>query len=182
VEKGLSGTMNHHILKIVITGPESTGKSTLSEQLAKHFNTIFVPEYARDYITQLDRSYVFEDVEYIARKQVEEVKEFECQANRILFLDTYLIITKVWFEEVYQQCPVWLHKAIKESDIDLFLLCKTDLPWIQDNVRENGGKKREYLFQVYVDELRYYGFPYRMVEGFNETRLKNAISIIDELL
>jgi NadR type nicotinamide-nucleotide adenylyltransferase len=174
--------MSHSPLKIVITGPEATGKTTLAAQLAAHYRTVFVPEYAREYIEQLNRPYVFEDLEHIARRQIKEVEIFENQANRILFLDTYLIITKVWFDIVYKKCPFWVVEAIKRSDIDLFLLCQSDLPWTPDSVRENGGEMREKLFQIYKTELEHFGFNYGIVEGFEKVRLEKAIDLIDDKL
>ena len=176
MEKGLQ---NNKILKIVITGPESTGKSTLSEQLAKQYNTIFIPEYARTYVGNLTRPYTYNDVEHIAHQQVKEMKEYECKANGILFIDTYLIITKVWFDVVYQRCPYWLVEVLKQSHIDLFLLCNTDLPWEPDGIRENGGEMREKLFHIYQRELNNFSLPYAIVEGKGDKRLENAIELVN---
>ena len=103
-------------------------------------------------------------------------------ANNILFLDTYLIITKVWFNVVYKKTPKWLDRSIRNSNIDLFLLCNTDVPWIPDLIRENGGEMREYLFNTYQNELEYYGFNYQIVKGSEEKRLVNAITLVDDYL
>jgi len=170
------------VIKVVITGPESTGKSTLCEQLARHYETIFIPEYARYYVENLGRSYTFEDVEHVARTQINEIKKYERIANKILFLDTYLIITKVWFDVVYKKCPAWVVNAIKQTDIDLFLLCDTDIPWKPDGVRENGGEMREKLFNIYQHELEEFGFLYSVLKGEGEKRLENAISVIDDFI
>jgi NadR type nicotinamide-nucleotide adenylyltransferase len=167
------------ILKIVITGPESTGKSTLSEQLAKHYNTVFIPEYARSYVENLNRPYTYADVEHIAHQQVEDIQVYERKANKILFLDTYLIITKVWFEVVFQRCPEWVIGAIHQSHIDLFLLCSTDLPWEPDNVRENGGEMREKLYHIYKQELEKFNFTVEVIGGIGNQRLANAVNAID---
>jgi len=176
------GSQSSKILKIVVTGPESTGKSTLSEQLAKHYHTVFIPEYARTYVENLGRPYAFADVEKIAYRQIEEVKEFAIKANGLLFLDTFLIITKVWFDVVYQKCPEWLIKAIRHCDIDLFLLCTTDLPWEPDDVRENGGEMREKLFKIYQQELINFNLPYAIIEGKGAKRLENAVRLINEYI
>jgi NadR type nicotinamide-nucleotide adenylyltransferase len=170
------------ILNVVVTGPESTGKSTLAIQLAKHYNTIFIPEYARTFVESLDRPYTYEDIEHIARRQVQDLKEYQSNARNILFLDTYLIITKVWFEVVYQRCPGWLVEAIQYPDISLFLLCSTDIPWEPDPVRENGGEMREKLFHIYQQELEKFGFPYRVITGIGPERLENAIRLVDSYL
>ena len=182
METGHTKSIGKHPLKVVITGPESTGKSTLAESLANHYNTVFVPEYARNYVENLNRPYQYSDLEFIANKQVEDLAKHTPLANNILFLDTYLIITKVWFEVVYKKMPEWLDNAIRKSDIDLFLLCNTDIPWTPDGVRENGGEMREYLFHQYKKELEHYGFDYRIVGGLDEQRQKEAIVYIDDFL
>ncbi len=165
--------------RIVISGPESTGKTELSVALAKAIGTICVPEYARSYIERLDRPYTFHDVEMIARVQAAMETEFaENASNGILFFDTWFIITKVWFDVVYGHCPQWIIDHISSSEIDLFLVCSTDLPWVADRVRENGGERREGLFRQYCSEILSFGFKYEIVEGVGEERLQNALEIL----
>lgn len=170
------------VKRIVLIGPESTGKTELAEFLAKKFNTIYVPEYAREYVEKLENKYTFNDVEKIARKQVELENELEKKANSILFYDTFLIITKVWFQVVFNKVPVWIEQKIKSSKIDLFLLCNTELPWIKDNVRENGGEMREKLFSTYRQELENYGFKYTIINGVGNNRYNNALSLVNDFL
>jgi NadR type nicotinamide-nucleotide adenylyltransferase len=171
--------MTDPIKKIVITGPESTGKSTLTKELAQHYHTVSIPEYARYFVENLKRPYQYADIEHIARMQIEELKQFQAQANNYLFLDTYLIITKVWFDFAFGKAPHWLIQHLKKNEIDLFLLCSPDLPWIPDSVRENGGEMRMKLFDIYKNELEDFGFNYKIIEGFDETRKSNAINAID---
>ena len=166
---------------IVITGPESTGKTTLAAQLAGHFNGEFVPEYARSYVENLNRSYTYKDVEYIARKQIEAFSKYEKVTGKPVFFDTFLIITKVWFTFVYKKYPAWLPEAISASHVDLFLLCNTDLPWVPDGVRENGGEVREQLFQMYKEELETCGFSYKIVTGEGQERINRAINYVYSL-
>jgi len=182
MEEGFTDARRMNPLKVVITGPESTGKSTLAEQLASHYKTVFVPEYARTYVEKLERPYVYKDLEYIAKRQIEDLEKYKPLANNILFLDTFLIITKVWFNIVYKKQPEWLDKSIRKCNIDLFLLCNTDLPWEPDLVRENGGEMREKLFLLYQKELEHYGLNYRIVEGFGEDRVSNSIAFVDKFL
>ena len=182
MEKRFKNAVGKRPLKVVITGPESTGKSTLAESLARHYKTVFIPEYARTYVENLNGPYNYSDLEHIAKRQVQDVEKYSTLANNILFLDTYLIITKVWFNVVYKKEPIWLDDSIRKSDIDLFLLCSTDVPWQPDPIRENGGEMREYLFLQYKTELELYGFNYRILKGLGENRLTNAIAFVDELL
>ena len=167
---------------IAITGAESTGKSNLARELSEHYGAPFIPEYARDYIQNLDRKYTFEDVEYIAQKQVEQYNDLIKSDFQVIFLDTWLLITKVWFEVVFGRVPHWIENELKNTKIDLFLVCDTDLPWISDPVRENGGENRERLQEKYISEIGKYGFPYEIIQGMNGTRVQNAISVIDRIL
>ena len=165
----------NRLRKIVITGPESTGKTELSEALAVKLNARWIPEFARIYVEKLGRPYQFSDLEIIARYQIQqEREESEKAGDGILIFDTWLIITKIWFEVVYGKSPEWLEGHIASSKIDLFLVCRPDLPWIADPVRENGGEMRDKLFDRYCREIEKYGFKLEIVEGFGEVRLNNA--------
>ena len=165
--------------KVVVTGPESTGKSILSEELAFRLDACWIPEFARTYVEALARPYNYEDVEAIARHQAEEEgRQSEAIGQGILIMDTWLIITKIWFEVVYGTVPGWIGDYISTANIDLFLVCRPDLPWIPDPVRENGGEMRQKLFDRYCEEIVKYGFKYEIVEGFGEARLNNALRLL----
>lgn len=168
-------------IKIVITGAESTGKSILSKALSNHYGQPWIPELARDYVEKLGRPYTYNDIELIGRLQIEEEQKL-ASGTRLLFFDTWLIITKVWFEFVYGKSPLWLHDYISKSAIELFLVCDTDIPWISDPVRENGGETREILQKMYIGQLESYGFDYKIVSGAGEMRTQNAITYVDILL
>lgn len=178
MEKGIE----KEIKRIVLIGAESTGKTELSEFLSGKYNTVSVPEYAREYIENLKRPYTYTDVEYIADKQIELENEYYQKADKILFYDTYLIITKIWFKLVFNKVPDWIDKKIKDSNIDLFLLCNNDIPWIPDPVRENGGEMREKLFKIYKEELNQFGFNYEIVKGEGDDRFNNALKHVNEFL
>lgn len=167
--------------KIVITGPESTGKTVLCRQLAAHFSAPFVPEYAREYVVSLGRRYTYTDIEYIARKQTEIEKEFSLNARNYLFFDTYLIITKIWFQWCYNKYPKWIDTWLQASDVDLFLLCNTDIPWESDEVRENGGENRNTLFNLYLNEIKKYNFRYSIISETGTKRIENAIKAIENI-
>lgn len=167
---------------IVITGAESTGKSELSRQMADHFHALYMPEYARDYIGTLGREYDYHDVEIIAEKQVQQLHKLKKMNPRVIFVDTWLIITKIWFEEVFGKTPGWLEPEIKKNPVDLFLVCDTDLPWVPDPVRENGGEKRQYLQKRYIEMIRHYGFRYNVVTGRDEIRFQQAVKHVSRIL
>jgi len=166
---------------IVLTGPESTGKTFLSKGLAKFYNTVWIPEYAREYIDKLNRPYVFSDLENIARKQVMDYDTIKSIDRKFVFLDTFLIITRVWFLEVYDNCPEWINDELDKFEPGLFLLCNFDLPWEEDPLREN-RTRREYLFNRYIRELDNYNFPYKIISGGKTERLNNAKKIIQNII
>jgi len=166
---------------IVITGPESCGKTSLCNELAAHYKAQWVPEFARVYIQDLGRPYTIEDVEVVAKKQVEQYQRVKNNSQPLVFFDTFLIITKVWFTYLYGQCPIWLNESIMNVEVDLYLLCKPDLRWIPDSVREN-GHIREELFRLYKEELEFYGFQYKIVEGDGQERNLLAKKYINHML
>ncbi len=170
------------VLNIVVTGPESTGKTVLAERLAALFRTVWVPEYAREYVSGLGRQYRYEDVEHIALEQVRRSQEYAAGASRVLFLDTHLIVTKVWFRVVYGRYPEWLDRAIRDAGIELFLVCNTDIPWVPDGVRENGGEMRERLLEMYIAEIEAAGVPWRLVSGKDSQRTAMAEKIVRSFL
>jgi NadR type nicotinamide-nucleotide adenylyltransferase len=169
-------------MKIAITGPESTGKTQLSRQLATYFEGLCIPEYARSYVESLSRPYTYLDVLHIAGKQIKEIEDSHTRNDNYVFLDTELIITRVWLEVVYSFSPEWLNTALSNSKIDLYLLCNLDIPWIEDNIRENGGEMREKLFHIYKQLIETNGFRYRIVTGTGNLRFKNALSAIEEFI
>lgn len=162
------------ILRVILTGPESTGKTALASQLATKYEVNFIPEYARTYIEKLNRPYNYDDVLSIAMKQVEMMNYYSKNNNSILFIDTYLILTKVWFIRVYDRYPDWMDSEIEKTKDDLYLLCKPDIAWIQDGVRENGGVMRDILYRDYENELKKAKLNYVTIEGENIKRFDNA--------
>lgn len=196
------------MLKVGIIGPESTGKSTLAQQLSQRYHGICLPEYAREYVEQLGRPYTYDDVCAIARHQIEQLQAYatpekktnvgktesscgaeavesgcsietaesgysaEAADNRwkalsqdgIVFFDTELIITRVWFDYCYGSAPDWLLEAMAQYKMDVYLLLYPDLAWVDDPVRENGGEAiRLELFRRYEQEIQSLGVPYYII-------------------
>jgi len=165
-------------IRIVITGPESSGKSTLAKKLAAHYKTIWIAEYAREYIDNLDRDYNYDDILEIARGQISREKEKTEKANKFLFCDTGLIVPKIWCEVKYGKCHPWILDTIGSHTYDLYLLCKPDIHWQPDPQRENPDDRDE-LFVYYLNDLKTRNLPYFIVEGMGEKRLLNAIQCIE---
>jgi len=169
------------LIRIAITGPESTGKSQLSEKLATHFNTVFVPEFAREYIGHLNREYNFDDLEIIAKGQIAAQKKAEKKANSLIFCDTELTVIKIWAEYKYQKSPEWVTKKLSKFTYDLYLLCDVDLPWEFDPQREHPDL-RSYFFNLYKNELMRRNLNFSLISGHNDERVNCAIRAVDKML
>ncbi len=168
------------MIRISITGPESTGKSWLAERLALHNNSVWVPEYAREYLREINRPYDFDDILLIAKKQFEQENSMT-QKTGLLFCDTDFCVTSIWCSVKYGKNHEWIERKLKENNYNLYLLCDIDLPWEYDPLREHPQMRSE-LFGLYNNLLENNQFNYRIVSGLNEERLQNAIRFVDEYL
>ncbi|MGQ0828617.1 MAG: AAA family ATPase [Bacteroidota bacterium] len=167
------------IIRIALIGPESTAKTTLSENLANHYKTVLVKEYAREYLSNLHRKYNINDILTIAKEQLKHEQQLLLQANKFIFVDTELILAKVWCEDLFNTCPDWILKNILNYQYDLYLLTFPDIPWEEDPLREN-PHRRELLFNWYEKELKKINANYAIIKGVGRSRLDNCISIIEE--
>lgn len=181
------------IKKIVIIGPESTGKSTLCEQLAAHYKTLWSPEYAREYLLQHGTGYSYDDLLTIAKGQLAlEEKNLSVLTTQHspstihhspLFIDTDMYVMKVWCEFVFGNCHPWILQQIVERRYDLYLLCNVDLPWVKDELREYPDlETRSRLYQIYKDIMINQSTPWVDISGNYEERLQTAITAVDALL
>lgn len=188
--------------KIVIIGPESTGKSTLCQLLAKHYNTLWCPEYAREYLLNHGIKYTYDDLLTIAIGQLR--MEDECalsvrresaivngetanvnrqSAIKLLFVDTDMYIMKVWCEYVFGKCHAFILEQIATRKYDLYLLCNPDLPWEPDVLREYPDEAaRVELYGIYKSLLLNQPTPFVEITGNYDERLQKAINAVDELL
>lgn len=165
---------NLKLKKIAIVGPESTGKSELTLSLARHFGCLFVPEVARVYLENLNRPYRMEDVEHIARLQLEEEDRISKQAEGILICDTTLLVIKIWMLHAYGRCPDWILESIATRPYDLHLLTDVDLPWRPDPLREHPDL-REFFKSWYKSELTGQRLAWKLVYGLGEERTERAL-------
>ncbi|MCX7861392.1 MAG: ATP-binding protein [Bacteroidales bacterium] len=164
----------------VVVGPESTGKTSLCQELAAYYKSPWIPEFARFYIEQLNRPYTYDDVIYIAQKQIEIEANYKSEKN-FLFIDTDLIITKVWLVHVFKKCPLWIDEHLKKSYRKAYLVTYPDIPWEYDPLREN-PHIRDYLFEWYVEEIKTLNVPYFIVKGKGRQRFENSKAFINSII
>jgi nicotinamide riboside kinase len=169
------------IYKIAIVGPESTGKSSLAQALAMHFNEPWVPEIARDYITNLDRPYTLNDITLLAELQLQAEQEKINSAKKFLFCDTTLLVNKIWAQFVFNEVPQIINELYLPQDYVLHLLCDIDLPWEYDPLREHPNYRKE-LFQLYEKDLELSQANYIKVNGFSQQRIDMAVDLIHQLI
>lgn len=168
--------------KIVITGPEATGKTTLSAQLAAHFDEPLVPEYAREYLSALDRPYTPADIPAMGRRQRARQDEALQRADTYLFCDTGPLVLKVWLDFKYGLQDDWVENQFLHDPVDLYLLCRPDIPWTPDPLREH-PTHREELFLLYRQALEQANKNFVIISGTAEhTRKQKAIRALERLV
>ena len=183
------------IQKIVVLGPESTGKSTLCAALAAHYQTIWTPEYARQYLSEHGTKYTYDDLLTIAKGQInneeKSIKLLEQktltnkgeETTNKLILDTDMYVMKVWCEYVFNNCHHYILEEINQRSYDLYLLCDIDLPWTADEMREYpDAAHRLELFTLYKELLINQKTPWGIVSGTGNQRTEKAVQLIDQLL
>ena len=185
--------------KIVIIGPESTGKSTLCEKLAAHYHTSWCPEYAREYLLKHGTNYTYENLLEIAKGQValedKYIQQLEqapstgkagsrltTHDSRLLFIDTDMYVMQVWCKFVFGKVHSWVLNQIIQRKYDLYLLCNVDLPWVKDELREYPDlARREKLYNIYKEIMLHQPVPWVDISGNYEERLEKAITAVDTL-
>ena len=168
--------------RILILGPESTGKSTLAEDLAQFYKEPWVPEFAREYLEKINRPYQFEDLAEIGRGQVCLEDQLAVTARKYLFCDTDLRVIHIWSEHRFGKTDSWVLEQIKMRSYDLIILTAIDLAWMPDPLREHPEPAmRQYFFEKYRMLTEQSGFPFLIVSGDRDKRLKTAILAVDKL-
>lgn len=166
---------------VTVVGPECTGKTDLSTFLAAHFQTVWVPEYARAYLDKLHHPYDATDLTKIAHGQVRLEDEWLGEANRVLICDTNLMVIKVWSEFKYGTCDPTILQLMETRHYDLVLLTNIDLPWENDPQREHPDK-REHFMNIYRKESAASGIPVVEISGERDQRRAHALEAIQTLL
>ncbi|OYT14860.1 MAG: ATPase [Bacteroidetes bacterium 4572_77] len=171
--------IKNQAIRILITGPESTGKSVICKLLSQHFKGAIVEEYARDYIAGLNRPYLEEDLLHIAQKQMH--LEDEIKKAPLVFFDTDMTVIHIWSEEKFRHTHDWILQEMHQRTYDLYLLMDVDIPWQEDEQREN-PLDRDRLLKLYQKSFEERNISYHLISGQTNTRLKNAIKIVEDFL
>lgn len=183
--------------KVAVIGPESTGKSTLCEQLAQHYDTVWCPEYARDYLLTYGMKYTYDDLLTIAKGQV-ALEDAAISSSKstlaghssplaahrsLLFIDTDMYVMKVWCEFVFGKCHQYILDQIAERKYDLYFLCNVDMPWTFDPLREYPDLQvRQQLYHIYRIIMMNQPVPWVEISGDSKERFEKAVQSVDALL
>ena len=166
------------MIRIAFTGPESSGKTTISQLVAAQFNATWIEEYARDYLHQSNGKYNAYDLDEIAIGQTEKRKGQNCE---LLFCDTELTVLKIWSEFKFGHVSKTILKSYHEQHFDHYFLCRPDIPWEKDSLRENPFD-RDALFELYKIELKHCNRDFSVLEGSLEDRIKKSSQKINQLI
>ncbi|MEP6779738.1 MAG: ATP-binding protein [Gemmatimonadaceae bacterium] len=170
-----------NLTRIVLTGSESTGKTTLAALLAAHFHVAFVPEFVREFAANKGAPIAMSDHGPIAHGQIALENKFAERAESLLFQDADLLSTVAYCHHYFGSCPKWIEEEAVRRRPALYLLCEIDIPWIADGIRDR-GEQREEMQELFASTLKRLGATYEIVEGLGGTRLNRAIAVVDALL
>ncbi|MDB5121407.1 MAG: ATP-binding protein [Sphingobacteriales bacterium] len=173
--------MSNNIIKIAVVGPESTGKSTISAQLANFYQTVWVPEYAREYCSNLTEECTWQDEINMFHGQLKLEEELLPSANKLLICDTTFITVKIWSDYTFGTSPQEVLDELPKHPYDFYLLMDIDLPWQEDPLRDF-PHLREHFLNVWHLELQALKAKYQLISGSDNLRFENACEIIDRFL
>lgn len=171
---------SYFVKRVCVFGPESTGKSTLTRDLAQHYHTSYAPEYARTLLDPKQGQCDAEDLPGIVHGQIALEEAAARQANRVVFCDTDPLTTTIWCDVMFGHCPQWIRDAADRQRYDLTLLLDVDVPWVDDEQRCLPHRREEFL-QRCVEALDRHGRPYQMIHGTWNERFAEATSLVDQL-
>src|SRR5262249_11193267 len=169
------------MLRVVFTGSESTGKSTVAAEVARHYGVEVVPEFVRAFAEQKGGAIEFSDHGTIARGQMALEDEYLAHASRLVIQDTDLLSTVVYCRHYFGRCPAWIEEAAQARRPDLYLLCDIDLPWVADGVGDR-GHMREEMQRLFEEAVAAAAVPSASLRGTTTKRVSDAVGLIDKLL
>jgi len=172
---------DHGLIRVVLTGSESTGKTVLARQLADHYGAELAPEFVRDFAMRKGRPIDIADTDEIARGQIALEEEHALRARQLLIQDTDLLSTVVYCNHYYGQCVEWIQKAAVDRRPDLYMLLEIDVPWVRDDVRDR-ETRREEMQQLFRTAVVASGSPYAVIRGSWDQRLELARKSIDSVI
>jgi len=165
----------------VLTGAESTGKTTLAKRLAEHYDTVWLPEYVRFYVEENGMT-TYEDIPRIAEGYLKQERQLLPHAHRLAIYDTDLISNYLYSHHFFDRCPAWIEQASYDRKADLYLLAGDEIPWVADPGQRANPEIRATLQEQFREELERRDIPYIPLHGAVATRLETAITAIDALL
>ena len=169
------------MIKVVVTGSESTGKTELARTLGAHFSAPVSPEFVRGYAANRRDVLGFADHGPIAHGQMAGEDAAIRRADRLVILDTDLVSTVIYCEHYFGKCPAWITEAARARAGTIYLLLQPDVPWIPDGVRDRGDRRDE-MHGLFVDRLRRFGAPFVEIGGTWDERLARAVAVVAQLL
>jgi NadR type nicotinamide-nucleotide adenylyltransferase len=169
------------VLRVVLTGSESTGKTTLAHRLAAHYGTVASREFVREYAVARDNQLSFDDHGPIARGQMAAEDEAVARARRVAFIDTDLVSTAVYCDHYYGRCPAWIVDQAVQRAADMYLLMNVDVPWVPDPARDRGHRRAE-MHALFRERLETLHLPYAEISGDWDQRFAAAVRLVDRLL
>jgi NadR type nicotinamide-nucleotide adenylyltransferase len=169
------------LMRVVVTGSECTGKSTLAADLASAYSCECVPEYVRSFISTIGGRPQFSDHGPIARGQKALEDEYRARASALLIHDTDLMSTVAYCRAYFDRCPEWIEAAAVDRQAQLYLLCNIDVPWVPDGLRDR-GERREEMHALFESVLRAAGVTYVVLSGSRAARLAEARRQVDALM
>ena len=173
----------YFVKRVCVFGPESTGKSTLARDLARHFRTVYAWEYARPLLDPAGGQCTPEDIPRIARGQVAAEDALAYQANRVLFCDTDVLTTTLWSEVLFGDTPQWVRDLAEQRRYDLYLVTDVDVPWVDDRQRFFSDETvRRQMFERFLSAVQSRGRPHRVIRGDWRQRFAAACEAVRALI